>query len=118
VIADVLGELSPMVTTGLSEVIGSWNTIAISAPHRAFFCLDDFPISSSPAYVTEPVVTELALVLRPMIERDSTVLPEPDSPTTPSVRPRASENDTPSTARTAPAGTAKCVLRSSTTNSD
>ena len=39
-----------------------------------------------------------------MIERDSTVLPEPDSPTMPSVRPRSRVNVTPSTARTRPAG--------------
>ena len=38
-----------------------------------------------------------------MIERESTVLPEPDSPTMPSVRPRSSVNDTPSTACTSAA---------------
>ena len=37
-----------------------------------------------------------------MIDRESTDLPEPDSPTMPSVLPRSSENDTPSTARTSP----------------
>ena len=46
-----------------------------------------------------------------MIERDSTVLPEPDSPTTPSVRPRSSVKDTPSTARTKPRGVAKDVRK-------
>ena len=39
-----------------------------------------------------------------MIERDSTDLPEPDSPTMPSVLPRSRVNDTPSTARTVPRG--------------
>ena len=34
-----------------------------------------------------------------MIERLSTVLPDPDSPTTPSASPRLSVSDTPSTAR-------------------
>ena len=43
-----------------------------------------------------------------MIERDSTVLPEPDSPTTPRVLPRSSENVTPSTARTMPRAVSKC----------
>jgi hypothetical protein len=42
-----------------------------------------------------------------MIERDSTDLPHPDSPTRPSVRPRSSEKDTPSTARTMPLGVRK-----------
>ena len=51
-----------------------------------------------------------------MIERDSTVLPEPDSPTTPSVWPRASENDTPSTALTNPRGVANDVRRSRTSS--
>ena len=37
-----------------------------------------------------------------MIERLSTVLPEPDSPTTPSDSPRRIDSDTPSTARTRP----------------
>ena len=35
-----------------------------------------------------------------MIERDSTDLPQPDSPTTPSVLPRSRLNETPSTACT------------------
>ena len=39
-----------------------------------------------------------------MTERDSTVLPEPDSPTMPSVLPRSRLKVTPSTALTIPAG--------------
>ena len=38
-----------------------------------------------------------------MTERAKIVLPDPDSPTTPSVVPRCSERVTPSTARTRPA---------------
>ena len=52
-----------------------------------------------------------------MIERDSTVLPEPDSPTTPRVLPRSTESDTPSTARTVPRAVRKAVCRSSTSSS-
>ena len=56
--------------------------------------------------LVEPVAVEADLARavtlragsRPMIERDSTDLPQPDSPTIPSVRPRSSVNDTPSTA--------------------
>ena len=51
-----------------------------------------------------------------MIERASTDLPEPDSPTMPSVRPRSRVSDTPSTARTSPPGVRKAV-RSSVTSS-
>ena len=52
-----------------------------------------------------------------MIERDSTVLPEPDSPTMPSDRPRSSVNETPSTARTRPRGVLNDVRRSVTSSS-
>ena len=47
---------------------------------------------------------------RPMIERESTDLPEPDSPTMPIVLPRSSVSDTPSTARTSPRGVLKNVF--------
>ena len=52
-----------------------------------------------------------------MIERDSTVLPEPDSPTTPSVLPRSRLNETPSTACTVPRSVSNWVWRSSTSSS-
>ena len=51
-----------------------------------------------------------------MIERDSTVLPEPDSPTMPKVLPRSTDSETPSTARTVPRVVRKAVWRSSTTS--
>ena len=44
------------------------------------------------------------------IERAVTLLPEPDSPTTHSVRPRSSVKDTPSTAFTTPLRTGKWVV--------
>ena len=49
-----------------------------------------------------------------MIERDSTVLPDPDSPTMPNVRPRSSDSDTCWTAATDPRGESNVVQRSST----
>ena len=49
-----------------------------------------------------------------MMDRDKTLLPEPDSPTTPSMLPRSSVNETPSTARAIPWGVTKCVWRSTT----
>ena len=52
-----------------------------------------------------------------MIARDSTVLPEPDSPTMPSVLPWASVSDTPCTAWSRPREVAKETLRSSTSSS-
>ncbi len=46
-----------------------------------------------------------------------TLLPQPDSPTTPSVWPRLIENETPSTALTRPSMTWKYVRRSRTSRS-
>ena len=46
-----------------------------------------------------------------------TLLPQPDSPTTPSVSPAATLYDTPSTARTVPAAVKKCVCRLSISSS-
>src|SRR5688572_14522894 len=49
--------------------------------------------------------------MRPMMDSAVTLLPQPDSPTMPSVRPFSSLRSTPSTARTSPRSEAKCVRR-------
>ncbi len=49
--------------------------------------------------------------------RDSTVFPEPDSPTIPSVLPWSRVSDTPWTARSGPRPVAKETWRSSTSSS-
>jgi len=54
---------------------------------------------------------------RPMIVRQVTLLPDPDSPTIPSVRPFSIENVTPSTALTIPSSVLKYVFRSRTSSS-
>ena len=51
-----------------------------------------------------------------MIESAVTDLPQPDSPTIPSVRPSSTEKETPSTACTAPSPVKKYVLRLSTSS--
>src|SRR5262245_10194278 len=51
---------------------------------------------------------------RPMIVRQVTLLPEPDSPTMPSVLPFSTLKLTPSTAFTTPSSVRKCVRRSLT----
>ena len=53
----------------------------------------------------------------PMIVRQVTLLPQPDSPTIPSVLPFSTEKLTPSTARTTPSRVKKWVRRSSTSSS-
>src|SRR5262249_29135085 len=55
--------------------------------------------------------------VRPTIVSAETVLPDPDSPTMPSVRPRSSVNDTPRTACTTPAAVANETCRSRTSRS-
>jgi hypothetical protein len=45
-----------------------------------------------------------------------TLLPQPDSPTMPSVRPRSRLKSTPSTARTSPASVSKTVVRPRTSS--
>src|SRR5690242_9697818 len=51
------------------------------------------------------------------MESEVTLLPHPDSPTTASVSPGATENETPSTARTTPSRVKKWVLRLSISRS-
>jgi hypothetical protein len=51
---------------------------------------------------------------RRMMERAVTLLPQPDSPTMPSVSPLPTSNDTPPTARVTPSWVKKCVSRSRT----
>ena len=55
--------------------------------------------------------------LSPMIVRQVTLLPQPDSPTIPSVWPFSTENVTPSTALTMPSSVRKDVFRSLTSSS-
>ena len=73
---------------------------------------------SWPSNMIEPPVGSSSFdTTRPVVD-----LPQPDSPTSPSVSPGATENETPSTARTAPtcrwikmpALIGKCFLRSLT----
>src|SRR5262245_12147590 len=56
-------------------------------------------------------------LIRPMTVRKLTLLPEPDSPTMPSVSPGWIENETPSTALTIPSSVGKWTRRSLTSRS-
>ncbi len=89
--------MSPTVMRGLREVYGSWNTIWMLR-RAAFRALPDIRLMSSPLNLIDPSVgrSRLTSIL-------ATVdLPQPDSPTMPSVSPRSSVKSTPSTALTAP----------------
>ena len=93
--------------TGFSDVIGSWKIIAISSPRiaRSFFGL--IPIRFWPFQSASPLEIVVLRLFRPMIVRQVTLLPQPDSPTMPSVLPFSTEKLTPSTALTIPSSVRK-----------
>ena len=107
----------PQVMTGLSAVIGSWNTIDMrvarssrSRSGRAF-------ATSSPSSRMLPPVTGSAWGSSPIIACAMTDLPEPDSPTRQTISPRSTLKDTLCTARrrSLPAGRATDRPRTSST---
>ena len=106
----------PIVCTGFSEVIGSWKIIEISSPRTARRSLGFMVSRSLPFQSASPPVTVLRFELSPMIVRQVTLLPQPDSPTIPSVWPFSTVKLTPSTARTTPSSVRKDVLRSLTSS--
>src|SRR5574341_1295510 len=101
---------SPTGNAGLSEVIGSWKIIESLSPRRSRSRRGAAFSRSSPSKTISPPATRPGgCGTRPMIESAVTLLPQPDSPTMPSVRPRSRLRSTPSTARTSPRSEAKCV---------
>ena len=107
---------APTFITGLRAVIGSWKIIAISVAHRPRYSASDRSVMSRPLRRTVPDRSTLRRGVRPMIERLATDLPEPDSPTMPSVLPRSTVRLSPSTARTMPRGVLNAVWRSVTSS--
>ena len=107
----------PTRTTGLSAVTGSWKTMAICAPQMPCSSSRETLARSTPPKTTLPSRMTLWSGRRPITERERTVLPDPDSPTMPSVWPRFRVNDTPSTERTTPCLVWKCVTSESTSSS-
>ncbi|ODQ83872.1 hypothetical protein BFG51_08405 [Dietzia alimentaria] len=108
----------PIVRMGLSEVSGSWKTMAISRPQN--FCASR-RVSDSTSRPSKRTVedgsTRAEDGAMPMIDRTSIDLPDPDSPTMPIVSPRRSEMSTPSTGVTRPAGVSMWVRRFRTSSS-
>src|SRR4051794_15120002 len=69
---------------------------------------------STPSSMISPLTTALVLRCRPRIAELDTDLPEPDSPTIPSVLPFSRSKESPSVALTTPSGVGKWTLRSLT----
>ncbi len=108
---------APMVSTGFSVADGSWKTMAISRPRTWRSSAGFSPTSSRPSSLTEPEAMRPGGSIRPRIEKPVTLLPEPDSPTSPTISPASSENDTSLTARRGPRRVANSVERPSTASS-
>src|SRR5919199_6156327 len=108
---------APIRWTGFSDVIGSWKIIAMSLPRMSRRRVELMVSRFSPLKIASPLESVFRFGFSPMIVRQVTLLPEPDSPTIPSVSPFSIENETPSTALTTPSSVRKCVLRSRTSRS-
>ena len=96
---------TPIGRTGFSAVIGSWNTIAMRRPRTACMAVRSSRSRSRPSNrirASGEVVAAGPSSRR--IERESTDLPEPDSPTIARVRERATASETSSSACSVPRG--------------
>ena len=94
----------PTVNTGSSDVIGSWKTIAISRPRTRSIVDAALPwTSDSPFQRTSPPTMRPGSSIIPSKAWAVTLLPEPDSPTRPSVSPLPIVKLTSRTACTVPA---------------
>src|SRR5438874_2341935 len=103
----------PTVSTGLSEVIGSWNTYAMSRPRTSRSDGPRRPSSSTSSKLTEPVTRALA-GSRPVSASAVTLLPQPDSPTSASTSRPDTSKLAESTASTGPSSVRKRTVRSRT----
>ena len=81
-----------MLSTGLREVIGSWNTMDIWAPRTSRICSSLTSRRSRPSNRMRPPVTRPGgLGTRRRIDSALTDLPQPDSPTMATVSPGVTE---------------------------
>ena len=83
---------------GLSEFIGSWKIIEMSLPRTDCISPSERPKTSVPSKLTSPVTRLESLSSRRMTESDVTDLPQPDSPTRPTISPAFTVNEMPFTA--------------------
>ena len=108
---------SPTVNTGFRLVIGSWKIIAMRLPRMSRICAGDRSSRFLPSNMICPAAMRPGGGTSRITDSASTDLPQPDSPTMPSVRPRSTEMSTPSTATTSPPAVRNTVRRPETANS-
>ena len=99
----------PTVNTGFRLVIGSWKIMEHFSPRNFCICLLFHLVMSSPRYFTSPPVIRPVSARICITEYAVTDLPEPDSPTIPSVLPGSKLKEIPLTAFTSPASVKKLV---------
>ena len=106
--------IAPTVLRGFSDEYGSWKIICMSRRSR-FSGAPFAAVMSAPSNATLPLVGSSRRSMR----RAVVLLPQPVSPTMPSVSPRRTSSETPSTAWTAPSprprtprDSGKCLTRS------
>src|ERR1700730_708533 len=108
---------APTVCTGLSEVIGSWKIMAISAPRMARISSVSSLTRSLPSKKMLPAAISPGCSISRMMLSAVTLLPHPDSPTRPMIWPGWIAKEIPSTARANPARVRNWVVRPSTRSS-
>src|ERR687888_1693216 len=108
----------PIVSTGFRLVIGSWKIIAICRPRTRRSARWLSFRRSRPSKRAVPERTRPARGRSPSSASAVTLLPQPDSPTMPSVSPGPISNEIPFTACTVPLPVQKWTRRSSTAKRD
>src|SRR5688572_16303629 len=108
----------PIVSTGFSDVIGSWKIMPISRPRTLRISYSDRSRRLRPLNMIRPdTMRPAGSETSRMIDSAVTLLPQPDSPTSATVSPSCTSQLTPSTARTSPLDVENCVARFSTDSS-
>ncbi|CPJ37507.1 Protein of uncharacterised function (DUF1602) [Bordetella pertussis] len=102
---------SPMRSTGFSVISGSWKIMAMRLPRSCRICSSPSLRRSLPLKRISPSTTSPGGSISPSSENPVTDLPEPDSPTSPTISPRRTTRSTPSTAGQAPASVWNAVRR-------
>ena len=103
---------SPTRISGFSDVIGSWYTIAISAPRTARRPSSSIASTSRPSRSTRPpTISAGGTGCSPITDSIVSDFPQPDSPTRATVSPAPTVKSTPSTIVTGPPSRCSTVVR-------
>ena len=100
--------------TGFRLVPGSWKIMPMRLPRTSRMADSGSRSKSCPSRCTEPDTIRPESGNSRAIDNAVMDLPQPDSPSSAKVSPRATENETPSTARTTPSLPDSQVRRFST----